>query len=400
MNLSCKYIEKLSYLTCLFFIFPFLSANAQLIPDNSLGSESSSVNPSIDKDLIEGGAIRDNNLFHSFKEFNVNPNQKVYFSNPDNITNILTRVTGSNISRILGTLGVNGAANLFLINPKGIIFGENAKLDIGGSFLASTGERIIFDNYNFNTVNPETSPLLKINLTLGLQLGRNPSEVEVRGKGHNLTTVPPFSLQLERNDRNTGLRVNPGNTFALIGGDVSFRDGVITAETGRIELGAVNLGFVGIDNNIQGWEFDYSSINNFGNIELIKKSLADVSGVGSGFIKVRSQNLLMSDGSILWTQNLGDAVSGNININVSDSLQVDGTTADAVIPTGIFAEALGGQGGNVTVNGKTVAVSSGGSIATYTYNKYPGGNIKIKEASQFCKLIEILVVIALAKRVR
>ena len=82
----------------LLFAFPMFSVKAQLIPDNTLGQENSRINSSVERDLIEGGAIRNNNLFHSFEEFNVNPNQKVYFSNPDNITNILTRVTGSNIS--------------------------------------------------------------------------------------------------------------------------------------------------------------------------------------------------------------------------------------------------------------------------------------------------------------
>ncbi|MDY6896831.1 MAG: filamentous hemagglutinin N-terminal domain-containing protein [Cyanobacteriota bacterium] len=353
------------------------SVNAQLIPDNSLGKESSIVNPSVERDLIEGGAIRDNNLFHSFQEFNVNPNKKVYFSNPDGITDILTRVTGSNASKIFGTLGVDGNANLFLINPNGIVFGENNFLDIGGSFLASTGNGIVFDNYNFNTINPENPPLLTINLPLGIQLGSNPGEIEVVGRGHNLTTLPPFSLQLERNDRNTGLKVNPGNTFALIGGNVSFRGGVITTESGRIELGAVNSGFVGINNLTQGWKFDYSKVENFGDIQLTEKSLADVSGVGSGFVEVRAQNLLMSNGSVLWTQNLGDAVSGDINVNLGDSLLVDGTTPDASIRTGIFAEALGGNGGNVKVDAKRVTVLGGGSIAAYTYGKYSGGNVDV-----------------------
>ncbi|MGB3654210.1 MAG: filamentous hemagglutinin N-terminal domain-containing protein [Rivularia sp. (in: cyanobacteria)] len=371
-----KYIKQLSFYGGLFFIFPCLSTNAQLIPDN-MGKESSTVNPFIERDLIEGGAIRNNNLFHSFKEFNVNPNQKVYFSNPENITNILTRVTGSNISRILGTLGVSGNANLFLINPNGIVFGENSFLDIKSSFLASTGNGIIFDNYNFDTINPENPPLLKINLPLGIQLGRNPGEIEVQGKGHNLTTAPPFSLQLERKELSTGLRVNSGNTLALIGGNVSFRGGVLTAAEGRIELAAVKQGVVGINNNIRAWEFDYSGVENFGDIQLTEKSLADVSGVGSGFVEVRSQNLFMSDASILWTQNLGDAVSGDINVNVSESLQVEGTTPDAVIRTGIFAEALGGKGGNVRVDAKRVAVFGGANIAAYTYNKYPGGNVNV-----------------------
>ena len=256
MNHLSVYIKQTSYLTCLLSLLPFFAAksvNAQLIPDNSLGTESSTVNPSVERDLIERGAIRDNNLFHSFEEFNVNPNQKVYFNNPDNIANILTRVTGNNVSKIFGTLGINGDANLFLINPNGIVFGENAKLDIGGSFLASTSESIIFDNYNFDAVNPETPPLLTINLPLGIQLGRNPGNIEVQGKGHNLTAELPIRLPLQRSDRSTGLRLNPGNTFGLIGGDVSLSGGVLTAESGRIELAALKQGFVGIDNNIQGW---------------------------------------------------------------------------------------------------------------------------------------------------
>ncbi|AFY58691.1 filamentous hemagglutinin family N-terminal domain protein [Rivularia sp. PCC 7116] len=380
MNLSCRYKKQLSYITCLLLLFPSFTAksvNAQLIRDRSLGVESSKVKSSVDRDLIEGGAIRDNNLFHSFQEFNVNPNQKVYFSNPDNITNILTRVTGNNISRILGTLGVDGNANLFLINPNGIVFGENAFLDIKGSFVASSGNGIVFDNYNFNTLNPKSPPLLTINLPLGIQLGSNPGEIEVQGKGHYLTTAPPFSLQLERSDRSTGLRVNPGNTLALIGGNVNLSGGVLTAESGKIELAAVNEGVVGINNNIRGWEFDYSRVENFGDIQLIEKSLADVSGVGSGFVEVRAQNLRMSDGSVLWTQNLGDAVSGDIIVNVGDSLLVEGTTPDAAIRTGIFSEALGGNGGNVKVDAKKVTVLAGGSIAAYTYGKYSGGNVDI-----------------------
>ncbi|MDB9448044.1 filamentous hemagglutinin N-terminal domain-containing protein, partial [Anabaena sp. CS-542/02] len=106
--------------------------NAQLTPDNSLNStvRNDTVN---NRDIIEGGAIRGSNLFHSFTDFNVGADRGVYFSNPDNIGNILTRVTGSNPSSILGTLGVLGNANLFLINPHGISFGDNARLDVKGS---------------------------------------------------------------------------------------------------------------------------------------------------------------------------------------------------------------------------------------------------------------------------
>ncbi len=187
-----KISKKLLCYTLLLLTFSYSSAKsvkAQLIPDNSLGKESSTVNPSIDKDLIQGGAIRDSNLFHSFKEFNVNPNQRVYFSNPDNITNILTRVTGNNISKIFGTLGINGNANLFLVNPNGIVFGKDAFLDISGSFSATTAESIFTDNFEFNTQNPERSPLLKVNLTPGLQYGKG----TIRNRG-NLTVGKDFSI--------------------------------------------------------------------------------------------------------------------------------------------------------------------------------------------------------------
>lgn len=102
---------------------------AQIIPDATLGNQNSRVTTGVNikehgADLIEGGAQRGSSLFHSFAEFNVNNGQQVYFANPTGVANIFSRVTGGNASNILGTLGVNGAANLFLLNPNGIIFGQ------------------------------------------------------------------------------------------------------------------------------------------------------------------------------------------------------------------------------------------------------------------------------------
>lgn len=144
-------------------------ASAQITPDNTLGTESTVVTPNevirgLPSDGIDGGAIRGSNLFHSFQEFNVKEGTGVYFTNPQGIENILSRVTGANRSEILGRLGVLGEANLFLINPNGIVFGKNASLDVEGSFIGSTATSLKFaDGTEFNSKSPK-STLLSINV--------------------------------------------------------------------------------------------------------------------------------------------------------------------------------------------------------------------------------------------
>ncbi|NEQ68467.1 MAG: filamentous hemagglutinin N-terminal domain-containing protein [Symploca sp. SIO2D2] len=183
-------------------------ANAQIIPDATLGSEGSRIIEGVDiqgslgdsealllkADRIEGGALRGANLFHSFLEFNVLDGQRVYFANPAGIENILSRVTGNNGSDILGTLGVLGNANLFLVNPNGIVFGPNAQLDVRGSLVASTENGFNFsDGNSFSATNPEALPLLAINVTPGIQWGTSEPQAEIVSQG-NLTTGQDLTL--------------------------------------------------------------------------------------------------------------------------------------------------------------------------------------------------------------
>lgn len=170
------------------------SALAQLTPDRTLGAENSIVTP-IDAltDRIDGGAMRGANLFQSFLDFNVGQGRGVYFAKPVGIGNILTRVTGGNPSNILGKLGVLGNANLFLLNPNGIVFGPNAMLDIKGSFLATTANAIGLGEYGyFNASEPGNSSLIAVSpgALFFNQVANQPSAIANFGNlavGQNLT---------------------------------------------------------------------------------------------------------------------------------------------------------------------------------------------------------------------
>jgi filamentous hemagglutinin family protein len=151
---------------------PFTLSNPGLaqsvLPDATLGAETSTVTPDmvirgVLSDLIEGGATRGSNLFHSFERFTIDAGRGVYFANPAGIENILSRVTGNSRSDIFGRLGVLGNANLFLLNPNGIVFGPNADLDITGSFTATTANAIqLGDRGFFSATQPQQSSLLAV----------------------------------------------------------------------------------------------------------------------------------------------------------------------------------------------------------------------------------------------
>ena len=197
---------------------------AQIIPDDTLGAESSVVTPDrikgIESERISGGAVRGNNLFHSFSEFNIGEGRGGYFENPTAIENIFSRVTGSNPSEILGTLGVLGNANLFFLNPNGIIFGDNASLDLRGSFLATTADNILFpDGNKFSAVNPDVPSLLTVNV-------QQPIGLEFEGKEGIITNA-------------ADLAVASRQTLSLSGRDVA-TTGSLTAPGGKVEVLGTN----------------------------------------------------------------------------------------------------------------------------------------------------------------
>ncbi|BAZ10022.1 filamentous hemagglutinin outer membrane protein [Calothrix sp. NIES-4071] len=129
----------------------------------------------------------------------------------------MTRVTGGNASHIFGTLGVLGTSNLFLINPNGILFGQNASLDMQGSFVGTTANGVQFENQElFSTINPQTPSLLMVNVPTGLQYGRNPRAIQVQ---------------------KASLQAPNGQALTLAGGTVNIHGGQLLAPSGQVDLG-------------------------------------------------------------------------------------------------------------------------------------------------------------------
>ncbi|MDY6902540.1 MAG: filamentous hemagglutinin N-terminal domain-containing protein, partial [Cyanobacteriota bacterium] len=159
---------------------------AQVIKDGTLPTRVKSIdNLNFTIDSINNTNRVGNNLFHSFKEFSIPTGGSAIFNNSTDVVNIINRVTGGNISNIDGLIKANGNANLFLINPAGIVFGKDARLDIGGSFFGSTAESIKFsDDIEFSAIDITKPPLLSINVPLGLQMGSNSGGIEVQGEGY------------------------------------------------------------------------------------------------------------------------------------------------------------------------------------------------------------------------
>jgi len=335
---------------------------------------------------IDGGTRNGGNLFHSFQEFSLDANTRAFFNNATDIQNILTRVTGGKISNIDGLIEANGSANLFLINPNGIVFGPNARLNIGGSFIGSTANSIRFENgAEFRAVEPNAPPLLTINVPIGLQLGQNPGEIRVVGNGHNLTVREPLLSPINRENNNFpalgggGLQLLPGNTFALVGGDITFDGGVASASNGRLEIGSVRRGNVSLSPTATGWELGYEGAEGFRDVKLNGRSLADTSGIGGGTIQIRARNLELADGSLILIQSLGREPSGDINIQTEESVEVRGTNETGTLQSRLTTETVGGfAGGDIRIETGELTVADGGAIGTRSFGKGDGGNINIR----------------------
>ena len=359
-----------------------LSASAQILPDGTLPHNSIVTSNDAGAE-INGGFTTGNTLFHSFEQFSVPTGGVASFNNALTIENIISRVTGRAVSQIDGEIQANGTANLFLLNPNGIVFGPDASLNIGGSFIGSTANSIQFsDGSEFSAINPQAPSLLTVNVPVGLQYGANAGDITVQGPGNNLF-LNQSDQSVNRTSRPPGLQVNSGQTLALVGGDITLEGGNLTAAGGRLELGSVGTGTITLTPTYPGWTLDYGEIDSFQDIQLSRAASLEASGDSGGSIQVQGRRVTISEASAMLADTLGQGAGGTLAIRATDAVQVIGFSFPPLGPpfpsrlSTDVASGATGQGGRLAIETDRLLVADGAQISNGTFSSGNAGRLSI-----------------------
>jgi len=357
-------------------------AIAEIVPDEAWGDEQSVVQESVINgaivDLITQGATRGANRFHSFKRFDIREGQSVYFDSPQGIENIFSRVRGNDASDILGTLGVNGGANLFLINPNGIIFGESAKLDVNGSFVATTANGIQFGEQGFfsTTQSEVPSPLLTVNPSAFLFNQITPGRIESRS-----TEPVPVGFNL------FGLSVPDGQSLLLVGGDIlidgqlekTVFGGGLAALEGRVELAAVaGSGTVGLTVDGNTLSLNVPPEVPRADISLTNGAFVTTADEAGGDIQLWGKQITLTEGSQIGSGAFGEGRGGNLIVNASELVHASGSNSGFFAPTSA-------DGGDVKITTPMLQLIDGAQIVTSTFGAGNAGNVVVNAS----KLVQV-----------
>ena len=395
-------------------------AKAQIAGDGTLGTQvnGSLAAPCTGRCIITNGATRGSNLFHSFYQFSLpNGDLAAFVTNPA-IQNVIVRVTGvgqpfvSNINGTIATFdattGNLAARNFFLLNPNGIVFSANARVLTGGSFLATTADRMIFqDGTEFRTTDP--APLLTINVPIGLGFTGVPKDITLQGSRLSASSKDSF------------------RDFALVGGNIALNNTQVDLQAGRVELtGVGSAGVVGLNVGTSTLSLnvpdsltraDVSLINGFiinlgkaeditinarnlefsaekvltntstparGNISLNatdaitlrrESVLAAFSG---GNILIQTGSLYVMEGSGLLINYLGQGNSGNIIINAHDRVAFDGEANDGSPSfVSVLNRSSGDNPGTIQISTRSLSLTNGAFLQNVSVGQGNSGDITI-----------------------
>lgn len=334
--------------------------HADITADTSLGT--SVVKVGNIYGIFDGTQVN-SNLFHSFDVFDVSSGETASFQGPAGIENILGRVTGGNVSSINGTLqSTISGANLYLINPAGVIFGADAALDLQGSFHVATADYVVLgSDGRFDASVPGNSVL-----TMSA-----PSAFGF------VNTAAPITFN------NSFLRTPDFATLSVIGGDITLTDATLHSMEGRIDIASVaSAGEVESTLN----NLDTSSFTTLGDIRItdstnlsdrpradnfgVELGNIDVSGDGAGDIYIRSGSFYSDNGQV-FSDTQKNGAAGKIDIEVRNELK---QINEGRITADVF---FGGAGGDINVDTGRLILEDGSIIRTQTLKSGDAGNVVI-----------------------
>jgi len=347
------------------FLVLAISAHAQVKTDGSMGAIKTLQGPnySIPNTL---GQIAGKNLFHSFSQFNINPGESATFCGPASIRNIISRVTGGQLSNIDGLLRstINGA-NFYLINPSGIMFGPNAKLDISGSFYATTADYLkLGATGRFDAATPANSILTVDDPSAFGFLGTNSGSIKIDS---------------------SRLSVPAGEALSFVGGDITITNNsdltVLNAPGGRIDLasvassGELMLTPTGIDASAFS-KMGIINVSNtwYHNLNASNGDISATSATTGGSIYISGGKFVLDKGWIFSKTN-GQVDGKGIVIDARSSMEMKNYSwmvSDA------FSS---GNAGNITITTPNLTVSDFGGISASTAGTGNGGTIKIENTN-------------------
>ncbi|MDZ8110630.1 MAG: filamentous hemagglutinin N-terminal domain-containing protein [Nostoc sp. DedQUE12a] len=347
------------------------TALAQVTPDQTLGTEVTDIG--LGSYISGGTTVGNTNLFHSFSSFSVPNDGGAIFLNNSSISNIFARVTGGTTSNIQGLIYAQGAANLFLMNPNGIIFGNNAQLNIGGSFVATTANAIEFPGGGeFSLTSPVTSnnSLLSVNPTAFLfnQIAnQGANSIENRA---TLVVANNKSLIL------LGGRISPTPEST---GQILIDGGQLEALDGRVEIGGLTApGRVGLNIDDDNLRLTFADGVGKTDISLVNQSVAIAADASGGDIVVNANNLNLENSSYFFTginsnQGTPDTKAGDITINATGVVTLNEDSVLGNIALGV------GDSGNINITARSLNINSSSIQATATEGNSGVINIIVKD---------------------